>query len=103
MLIGTNTTPQSNEVITFKLVSGEEMIGRLHEDNVDHMIVIKPLCLVPSPNGQGLGLAPAVFSIDPQEKVRVNKSAIAMQARTVQEIANQYIQQTTGLAIAKTL
>lgn len=98
-----NISLQPNDVITLKMTSGEEIIARLQEDNDDHLVVLKPLCLIPAPSGQGLALAPAVFSMEPQEKLRVNKTAIAMQARTVKDIANQYLQQTTGLAIATTI
>lgn len=90
-----------NEVATIKLISGEEIIARVQEVHDDHMILNKPLCLIPSPNGQGLGLAPAIFSTDPKDFVRVNNTAIALQAKTAQEIASQYLQQTTGLTIAK--
>jgi hypothetical protein len=90
----------NNEVVTVKMISGEEIISRVQEDNDDHFILNKPLCLIPGPNG-GLGLAPALFSTDPKDFVRVNKTAIALQAKTAQDIANQYLQQTTGLTIAK--
>lgn len=95
-------TTNSTSVTTFKLISGEEIITRVHEDNVDHYILNKPMCLVPGPNG-GLGLAPMLFSVDAKEYVRLNKTAIALQAPTVGEISTQYLTQTTGIAIANTI
>ena len=90
------------DVLTFKLISGEEIISRLQEDNLDHYILNKPLCLIPGPNG-GLGRAPAVFSVDPKDFVRLNKTAVALQSKTVDDIASQYLTQTTGITIAKTI
>lgn len=92
----------ANEVYTFKLISGEEIISRLQEDNDDHYLLNKPMCLIPGPNG-GLGLAPVLFSTDSKEFVRLNKSAVALQAKTVADISSQYLQQTTGLTLASTL
>ena len=101
-MLVTNNKIQPNDVITFKLYSGEEMITRIQEEHADHYMVIKPMCLIPSPSGQ-MALAPGVFSIDPKDPVRLNKLSVAMQAKTVQDIANQYLQQTTGLTLAKTI
>jgi|APCry1669188970_1035186.scaffolds.fasta_scaffold256532_2 hypothetical protein len=91
-----------NDVLTLKMVSGEEIIGRFGEETITQLVLIKPFLLMPSPNGQ-LGMAPALFSADPAENVRVNKSAIAMQTRTVKDLADQYISSTTGLTLARTL
>jgi hypothetical protein len=92
-------TNNPSEVHTFKLNNGEEIITRIQEDNDDHYVLKSPLCLVPGPNGQ-LGLAPMLFSVDPKETPRLNKAAVAMQARTANEIAQQYLKQTTGLVLA---
>ena len=97
-----NKTPNPTEVLSFKLISGEEIISRVQEDNNDHYLLNKPLCLIPGPNG-GLGLAPAMFSTEPKEFVRLNKSAVALLAKTVDEISSQYLTQTTGLKLAKSL
>ena len=90
------------DVVSFKLNNGEEVITRIDEENIDHYTLNKPMVLIPGPNNS-LGLAPMMFSIEPKDLVRLNKQSIAMHAKTVQEIANQYLQQTTGIAIAKTL
>lgn len=93
---------ETNDVLSFKLTSGEEIVARLHEEDMAAFVIKKPLALIPGPNG-GIGLAPAVFTVDPEELVRLNKTAIAMHAKTVEQIAGQYLQQTTGLAVAKSL
>jgi hypothetical protein len=91
-----------NDVVSFKLSSGEEIVARFHEEEPTVFVIKKPLALIPGPNG-GMGLAPAVFTVAPEDLIRLNKTAIAMHAKTVKEIAGQYLQQTTGLAIANPL
>jgi hypothetical protein len=93
---------EANDVVSFKLTSGEELVARLHEEEMAVFVIKKPLALIPGPNG-GIGLAPAFFTVNPEELVRLNKTAIAMHAKTVEQIAGQYLQQTTGLAVAKSL
>jgi hypothetical protein len=93
---------KQGDVLTIKMTSGEEIIGRFHEETITHMVLVKPHMLIPSANGQ-LGMAPALFSADPAENVRVNKSAIAIQTKTVKDLADQYISSTTGLKLARTI
>jgi hypothetical protein len=93
---------EPTDVVSFKLVSGEEIVARFHEEEPTAFVVKKPLALIPGPNG-GMGLAPAVFTVSPEDLIRLNKTAVAMHAKTVKEIAGQYIQQTTGLTIANSL
>jgi len=90
------------DVVSFKLNNGEEVISRIDEENDDHYMLNKPMVLIPGPNN-GLGLAPLMFSVDPKEMVRLNKQSIATQAKTVSEISSQYLQQTTGIALAKSI
>lgn len=90
------------KVMTLKLITGEELIARIAEENETTYKLTKPLCMIATPQG-GFGLAPAVFSIPPQDSVVVNKSAVAMYGATDSDIANQYLAKTTGLTLAKSL
>lgn len=99
MLIS-NKNYQNNDVITFKLVSGEEVIGRFIEETDIAYSISKPMMLIPTPN-QGLGLAPVSFSLNPQEKIMLNKHAVSIHGRTVTDLANQYMEKTTGLTVIK--
>jgi len=57
----------------------------------------KPLAIMAS--GQGLGLGPFAFTISPDSKIKLNKSAILFVHKTDAEMANQYTQSTTGIQI----
>ena len=90
------------KVMSLKLISGEEIIARIAEENETTYKLTKPLCMIATPNG-GFGLAPAMFSISPTDSVVVNKNTVAMYGATENDIATQYLAKTTGLTLAKSL
>ena len=89
-----------NDVVTFKTVTGEEIVARVFEEHDSHYTLQKPMQLIPTPN-QNIGLAPIGFSFDPQNFVMLNKHAVAIHAKTLKDLADQYITSTTGLTIAR--
>lgn len=91
----------SNQVITFKTLFGEEIIARVTEQTDTHYILNKPMVLVPVQNG--LGLSPAVYSIPGGSPHQLNKTAVALMGTTENEIATQYLEKTTGLTLATRL
>lgn len=90
------------DVVSFKTTYGEEIISRISEETETHFRLNKPLCLIATPNG-GFGLAPAAYSIPGTESVVLNKSAVALHGKTEKELANQYMQHTTGLTLVKNI
>jgi hypothetical protein len=98
MLLDKSSQSNSQSVFSFKTVYGEEIISRIAEETDTELVLMKPLTLVATPNG-GMGLSVCMFSTEAQTNVRLNKSAIVMTASTAQQIANQYLEQTTGLRI----
>ena len=57
----------------------------------------KPMALVAGQ--QGLGLAPYMFSVSQDSTFKIKDSVIACVLKTEKELASQYMQQTTGIAI----
>jgi hypothetical protein len=95
----TNKKYNLNDVVSFKLTTGEELIARISEEKESNYMLTKPMLLIPTSN-QNIGLAPIGFSFDPQNPVELNKCAVAMHSKTHQELAAQYLQSTTGLTLA---
>ena len=93
-------TYSNNDVITFKLTTGEEVVSRLVEETDNTYTLNKPLAIIPTPQG-GLGLAPLVFSLNPQEFVLLNKHAVVIHGRTIKDLASQYLEKTTGLTLVQ--
>ena len=85
-----------NNIYTFKLNTGEELIARVVEIAPDHMIIEHPILTVISQ--QGLQMMPGLFSADLGQNVRLNNASWAMIAETRQDVRDSWIQATTGIA-----
>ena len=86
----------TDEIYTFKLNTGEELVARLVEIQPDHMIIEHPILTVLS--AQGLQMMPALFSSNQESKVRLNTGSWAMIAETRDDVRDSWIQATTGIA-----
>ena len=86
----------TNNIYTFKLNTGEELIARVVEIAPDHMIIEHPILTVISQ--QGLQMMPGLFSADLGQNVRLNNASWAMIAETRQDVRDSWIQATTGIA-----
>jgi len=85
------------DIVTLKLISGEELIARFDEETSEHIKVTKPLALVA---GRQLGMIPWVFLAE-SDSVRIVKSAIiAGPMISKKDAAQQYLEGTTGIAIS---
>lgn len=89
-------TPKPNEVYSFKLTSGEEIVARFIAQDSDGMTIENPILCALSP--QGLQMMPALFSVNPGKTIRLNNSSWAMIADTRDDIRSSWIQATTGIA-----
>ena len=65
------------EVVTIKLLSGEEIIGKLVEDTDAYVKLSKPRVLT-STSG-GIGLAPYLFTVDESRDVKLYKPIVVME------------------------
>lgn len=86
------------EVITLKLVTSEELVGKLVEETSEHYVIERPLTLVMS--AQGLGLQPWLFTVDANKPAKINKDKVLVVASTLKEMADNYLQGTSGIALA---
>lgn len=90
-------TPYKNgDTITIKTLT-EEIVARLVEETDTTLKVHKPMAIMVSQ--QGIGLGPFAFTLNVETDVVLNKSVILMIAKTEKEMASQYTQSTTGLTI----
>ena len=86
-----------DEVYTFKLNSGEEMVAKVKQAGGDFIIIHDPVSVAPGP--QGVGLMPTLFTANPQSETKLNTSSVAIIAETDDGVKTKYIQATTGLAV----
>jgi hypothetical protein len=85
-----------NDIVTFKLTTGEEIIARVKSIESDHYLIDQPISAVLGP--QGLQLMPSLFSAKMEQTVRLNTGSWIMVAETREDVRNSYIQATTGIA-----
>jgi hypothetical protein len=83
------------DVVTLKIVSGEEVIGRFVKEDMMSITLSKPLTIGMTPKGPGM--APVLMTVDPDATLSFNKQAIIIVTPCYKEIADQYVYQTTGI------
>lgn len=86
-----------NDTVTVKTAAGEEVVARFVEEDNTHITVMRPLAIVATQ--QGIGLGPFGFTISTDSKVTLNKSAILFIQKTDAEMAKQYVSNTSGLQL----
>jgi len=94
MLINKGFT--KGDVVSLKLVNGDEVIARFEEDTADSIKISRPLAI--TIGAQGLGMIPWMFLAE-TETFTLNKSHVFTVVPSKPDAANQYLEGTTGLAI----
>lgn len=88
---------KQNEVYTFKLNSGEELIAKVITVAEQHIIISEPVSVAPGP--QGMGLVPSMFTANPKEETVLNTNSIAIYGLTDENVKAKYIEATTGITV----
>lgn len=85
-----------NEIYTFKMNSGEEIIAKVQSIDEASLIITDPVSVAPGP--QGMNLVPSFFTADHDQKITLNTIHVALYAATEANIRSKYIEATTGIA-----
>lgn len=88
---------KSDDVYTFKLNSGEELIAKVKQAGGDWVIIQEPVSVAPGP--QGMGLVPSLFTANPASETRLNTNSIAIVAETEDNVKMKYLEATTGITV----
>jgi hypothetical protein len=88
-----------NQVYTFKLNSGEELIARVEkqEFNAEWITISDPVSVAPGP--QGMGLVPSLFTADIKREIQLNINSISLYAYAEDAVKMKYIEATTGIKV----
>ena len=86
------------EVITLKLTSGEEIVAKLVEDGAAYYKLKNPQVIGMGPKGPGL--MPYLFTGNPDKEIKLLKTTVTVAEATDKSFADQFIQSTTGIALA---
>jgi hypothetical protein len=88
---------KDGDTVTIKTFNGDELVARLVETKPNTYVVSKPMAIMATP--QGLGLGPYTFTVNPDTKIEINKNAVIFIAKTDSEMAKQYISSTSGIKL----
>ena len=86
----------TGDVVSVKLVNGDEIIARLDAEDQTGITISKPLAITMS--SQGLGMIPWLF-LGAKETLSIRKEHYFVAVPAKKEAAEQYIQSTTGIAL----
>jgi hypothetical protein len=87
----------SGDIVSIKLISGEEIIGRLDDDTTECIKLNRPKSV--SIGQQGLGMMPFMF-LGGADNVTIKHNHIIVMVPAEKSAADQYVQGTTGIALA---
>jgi hypothetical protein len=91
-----DTSIKLNDIVTLKMVGGDEVVGKLIDERTDTYVELaKPLVVMMAQ--QGFGLAPYILTAGPDASAKLDRSHVIAIAKTYDAVAKQYIKQTTGL------
>lgn len=83
------------DIVSFKLVTGDEVVARISAEDADGFVVEKPCTVMPSP--QGMGLIQSLFTADTEKKIALRHDHVIMHAPSIDAMQKHYIKTTTGI------
>jgi hypothetical protein len=96
MLISKSKNYDAGDVVTFKLINGDEIIAKIVEVTDEGFSIERPQTIMPS--AKGVGLIPSLFTAD-EGKSLLAREHVIMHGNTVKEMKTHYLQTTTGLSL----
>lgn len=93
------TEIKENEIYSLKLISGEEVIGKVVEATETMLWIRKPLVMIHSP--QGIGFMNYMLSSDDETYCFDRKSHVIVEGKTSKQISDAYYENTTNIHLIK--
>jgi len=87
----------TGDVVSIRLASGEEIVGKLLDDNDKTIKLKQPLSAIMSE--KGLAMLPFMLTVNPEADIVVSKNQIMITAKSIKEVADHYLQSTTGITL----
>lgn len=85
------------DIVTIKILGGDEVVARLAAIEDGCIIVNKPHAVMMGQ--QGFGLAPYVLTAGPDYKINIKYDHIVCIVKTFKGVADEYIKQTSGIMV----
>jgi hypothetical protein len=101
MLKEQNNNPIVGDIVTVKLVSGEEIVGKLADKSIDSIYISRPVQVAMqqvNANQVGLAFLPVLGSINDSTTIQIPFSGMTIRpVKTNDEVKRNYIQATTNI------
>jgi hypothetical protein len=88
---------KKGEVVSVRLITGEEVIATLEEQTDAGLKLSKPMTV--SMNQQGYGLMPFMLTVDPDQSHFIQQSHVMSIVKTNEGTEKAYIKSTTNLIV----
>lgn len=95
MLLNNSTKFEKDDIVSMKLVNGDEIVAKIVSDDAMSYTIDRPCTVVPS--AQGIGLIQSLFTSDVKKPVSISKQHVMMAGESIREIQSHYIKTTTGI------
>ncbi len=96
------------DIVSLKLFSGEEIIGKLKVTTSSGLMISKPLVVgvvaIPAPDGtmqHALQLSPFMFGLDETSDVDFPYTSLITYVKTREGMKQSYIKETSGIEVPK--
>jgi hypothetical protein len=86
-----------SDVVTIKILGGDEVVGRLTAIDNGTFTINKPHAVMMGQ--QGFGLAPYVLTAGPEFKINLKDEHVVCVVKTFEAVAKEYIKQTSGIMV----
>jgi hypothetical protein len=83
------------KIVSFKTTSGDEVVGKVAGQTAEDLTITYPVILAAS--REGLGMVPFLMTANPTQDVTFKNTHIVCVAQTTDQVADAYIQNTTGI------
>lgn len=101
MLIKKSSKYDKGDVITLRLVTGEEVVGKLAEESETEFVVERPLTLASGP--EGLGFTNPSITADNKRDFVIQRKHVMLHNYTNDAFKTAYLEATSGIQIAKNI
>ena len=86
-----------DEIYTFMLHSGVEMVAKIVSVNNETITVVDPVSVMPSQGG--VGLMPSLFTGKMHSNLTLNTNSVTLVGETDESVKSKYIEATTGIRV----
>jgi hypothetical protein len=96
-MLVSNQKYAAGDVVSFKMVNGDELVAKILEENEAGFSVASPCTVMPGQ--QGLGLIQSLFSANEDCKVFLSRQHVMFHAESLEQMKAHYLKTTTGVEI----